>query len=212
MLLDEPLSALDAKIRGHLRVEIRRVVDRLGITAVYVTHDQEEALSISDRVAVMSDGAIQQVGRPMEVYLTPATRVVADFIGTTNHLVGRPARNGMLEAEGHLVAGAVPVGSEGQGRCVVCVRPEHLELFPDDHADGASGTIVFHSFLGQSVRANVETGSGVVLVVDVPTTDWLDRALSIGERVVWRIRPGRALIYPADEEDGQPPVPVGSGS
>ena len=212
LLLDEPLSALDAKIRGHLRVEIRRVVDRLGITAVYVTHDQEEALSISDRVAVMSDGAIQQVGRPMEVYLTPATRVVADFIGTTNHLVGRLARNGMLEAEGHLVAGAVPVGSEGRGRCVVCVRPEHLELFPDDHADGASGTIVFHSFLGQSVRANVETGSGVVLVVDVPTTDWLDRGLSIGDRVVWRIRPGRALIYPADEEDGQPPKPVGSGS
>ena len=211
LLLDEPLSALDAKIRAHLRVEIRRVVDRLGITTVYVTHDQEEALSISDRVAVMSDGAIQQVGRPMDVYLTPATRVVADFIGTTNYLAARPAADGMLEAEGHLVEGVKSDGTQGRNQYVVCVRPEHLELFPDDHPDGASGTIVMHSFLGQSVRAHVETGSGAVLVVDVPTTDWLDRGLSIGDTVAWRIRPGRALIYPASEEDVDLPMRAGSG-
>ena len=205
LLLDEPLSALDAKIRAHLRAEIRAVVDRLGITTVYVTHDQEEALSISDRVAVMDAGVIQQVGSPMDVYLRPTTRFVADFIGTTNHLSARPAGNGVLEVEGHLIDAPVPDGLKGRERYTVCVRPEHLELFPTGHPDGATGTIVFHSFLGQSVRTHVETSGGAGLVVDVSTTDWLDRGLSVGERVVWQIRPGSTLVYPATDEE--PAVP-----
>src|SRR5690606_10662877 len=86
MLMDEPLSALDAKIRAHLRGEIRAIAERLGITTVYVTHDQEEALALSDRIAVMEAGRIRQLGPAMEIYLRPADRRVADFIGTANLL------------------------------------------------------------------------------------------------------------------------------
>ena len=91
LLLDEPLSALDAKVRVQLREEIRRIQSRLGITTIYVTHDQEEALSISDRVAVLSQGRIEQIGPPGEIYDAPATPFVAEFVGTMNRLEGTVA-------------------------------------------------------------------------------------------------------------------------
>ena len=102
LLLDEPLSALDAKIRIALRKEIRSIQRQLGITTVYVTHDQEEALSLSDRVVVMSEGRIEQIGTPSEIYNFPTTAFVASFVGTLNVLAGRTvdAASGRLEVEG----------------------------------------------------------------------------------------------------------------
>src|SRR5215813_12298922 len=100
LLLDEPLSALDAKVRVQLREEIRRIQLELGITTIYVTHDQEEALSISDRVAVLHDGRIEQIGTPAEMYGSPATPFVAEFIGTMNRLVSRVAADGIVEYAG----------------------------------------------------------------------------------------------------------------
>jgi ABC-type Fe3+/spermidine/putrescine transport system ATPase subunit len=201
LLLDEPLSALDAKIRAHLRTEIRAVVDRLGITAVYVTHDQEEALSISDRVAVMNDGVILQVGAPMEVYLRPAELFVADFIGTTNHLEGRPAGDGKIEIEGRPVAVDIPDALRGQDAYTICVRPESIDLSrTEGGADARVGKLSAFSFLGQTVRVHLLTQGAADVVVDVSTDDWLALALAAGDEVAWRIRPGGAIVFAADED------------
>ncbi len=199
LLLDEPLSALDAKIRAHLRDEIRAVVDRLGITTVYVTHDQEEALSISDRVAVMNAGRILQVGAPMELYLKPAVHYVADFIGTTNDLPARPAGDGRLEVEGGIVEATVPDALAGQNSYVVCVRPEHIKLTPGG-GNALTGRLDSITFLGQTIRARVVTESGQKLVADLSTSDWLDGGLAVGEQVTWRIRPGAAMVFPLDDQ------------
>ncbi len=203
LLLDEPLAALDAKIRAHLRAKIRAVVDRLGITTVYVTHDQEEALSISDRVAVMNEGRFLQVGAPMEVYLRPSGRYVADFIGTTNHLQGRPAGDGMLEIEGQRVEIRVPEALAEQDAYTVSVRPEHIDLSrPERGSNALPGKLSSFSFLGQTVRAHLLTPSGVDIVVDVSTDDWLALALAAGDEVAWRIRPGGASVFAAGDEHG----------
>ena len=200
LLLDEPLSALDAKIRAHLRAEIRAVVDRLGITTVYVTHDQEEALSISDRVAVMNAGRILQVGPPKEVYLEPASRFVADFIGTSNHLEGRPTGAGTVEIDGGVLPARVPGPVAALERCVVCIRPENVELFTADVADTLPGRLVSHSFLGPSVRARVMTAGSAELEVDIPTADWLTKGLTAGDEVGWRVRAGGAVAFPVTDD------------
>src|SRR5262245_5269972 len=171
LLLDEPLSNLDAKIRIQVRAEIRRLQQDLRITTVYVTHDQEEALSLSDRVAVMKDGAVLQVGTPKELYERPRTRFVADFVGTNNLLPGdvldrRGDRLVVGTALGrfHGIAGPAAVG----GRCVLAIRPENVSLggaAGDDNA--ASGRIAFASYLGNTLRYDIETPSGALLKADV---------------------------------------------
>src|SRR5262249_32053329 len=133
LLLDEPLSNLDAKIRVQVRAEIKKLQGELGITTIYVTHDQEEALSLSDRVAVMKDGRVQQVGAPKELYERPRTRFVADFVGTNNLVPGRvreQAKAGLLvdTALGALRAVAHgPMGQVGE-RCVLAIRPENMAI------------------------------------------------------------------------------------
>ena len=205
LLLDEPLSALDAKIRAHLRDEIRAVVDRLSITTVYVTHDQEEALSISDRVAVMNAGRILQVGTPMEFYLKPAVHYVADFIGTTNNQPARYAGDGRLEVEGVIIEATVPDTLAGQDRFVVCVRPEHIGLALAD--DGApNGRLESYTFLGQTVRVRVVTEGDQKLVADLSTSEWLDGGLAVGDQVSWHVRPGGAMVFSADDESTYSPT------
>lgn len=200
LLLDEPLAALDAKIRGHLRAEIRAVVDRLGITTVYVTHDQEEALSISDRVAVMDFGEILQVGKPMDLYLRPTGHFVAQFIGTSNNLRGQVTGEGEVTIEGHRLEVDVPEDFRGQESCIVCVRPEHIDLARAGGASGGiHGKLTALSFLGQGVRTKVSTPNGTELVVDVPTSDWLAKGLSVGDEVVWTPYPGSAMVFPLDD-------------
>ena len=201
LLLDEPLAALDAKIRAHLRTEIRAVADRLGITTVYVTHDQEEALSISDRVAVMDAGRILQVGAPMEVYLEPSDSFVANFIGTINSLDGRPAGDGILEIEGHPVEVQLPGALAGQESVTVSVRHENIDLsHPEPGTDALSGKLSSFSYLGQSVHAHVTTDGGQDLVVDVPIADWLAIDLAEGDQVACNIRPRAAMVFPPDDQ------------
>ena len=200
LLLDEPLSALDAKIRAHLRAEVRGVVKQYGITTVYVTHDQEEALSMSDRVAVMDHGRIRQLGDPVEVYLRPSSRFVADFIGTSNSLSGRTNGNGSVHVEGHEVAARVPEGLNGGGDCVICVRPEHVSLA---RANGSAGTLGGRltdvAFLGQTVRATFETVAGTQMIADVSNYDWLSGGLSVGDAIEWSIAPDRAIVFAHEE-------------
>ena len=137
LLLDEPLSALDALVRVQLREEIRRVQTQLGITTVYVTHDQEEALSISDRVAVVYAGGIEQLGPPAEIYGAPATRFVAEFIGTMNRLESRVAdgRQGAVDINGSIVPVDAVRGRPVGQPVLLLLRPESITL---EHANGSS--------------------------------------------------------------------------
>jgi len=164
LLLDEPLSALDAKIRLILRKEIRAIQRQLGITTVYVTHDQEEALSLSDRVVVMSDGRIEQIGTPFEIYNFPATAFVASFVGTLNLVAAGviDASTGRLSLEGQEIRTAKAVtGAGADGRVTLAVRPEGISL--GDGPDGSNrltGTMEDINFLGSIVRLRLRLGDG----------------------------------------------------
>ncbi|HLT18873.1 MAG TPA: ABC transporter ATP-binding protein, partial [Thermomicrobiales bacterium] len=179
MLMDEPLSALDAKIRAHLRAEIRSIVERLGITTVYVTHDQEEALSMSDRVAVMDRGVIRQVGSPMEIYLQPADRFVAEFIGTTNRFPARATGNGSVVIEGHGLTVPVSAAFPAAARCTICVRPEHVDLVRAGDGSGCvEGSVRSVVFMGQMVRVRVATRDEREVVVDASTSEWMSKNIA----------------------------------
>jgi iron(III) transport system ATP-binding protein len=174
LLMDEPLSNLDTEMRVHLREEIRALQKQVGITTIYVTHDQEEALLMSDRIAVMRDGRLEQVARPVDIYDNPSTRFVASFIGENNFL---PASAVRLDAEGGTVD--VPGGRlgiraramPGDGPVDVAVRPQDLQLAPAGEGDGASlsGTLVDIQFLGGTVRYAVALGDDHVVRVAGPS-------------------------------------------
>jgi len=170
LLLDEPLSALDAKIRISLRTEIRSIQRQLGITTVYVTHDQEEALSLSDRVVVMSEGRMEQVGTPFEIYNFPTTSFVARFVGTLNvvtaTIVDGPA--GRLALAGQELETAKPVSGTSGTQVSLAIRPErvHLDEGPPGY-NHLSGTIHDISFLGSIVRLRMSLpGSDGMLMFD----------------------------------------------
>jgi len=161
LLLDEPLSALDAKIRAMLRTEIRAIQQKTGITTIYVTHDQEEALSLSDRIVVMNAGRIEQVGTPFEIYNRPATPFVASFIGNLNILEADvlDAARGMLSVEGQQVLASGPV-FDSITRAKLSLRPEMISL--NEGIPGANtlaGTLANIVFLGSIVRLTIRIGT-----------------------------------------------------
>jgi putative spermidine/putrescine transport system ATP-binding protein len=158
LLLDEPLSALDAKVRRQLREEIRRIQIMIGITTLFVTHDQEEALAMGDRVGVMSAGRLEQIAPPTELYDRPRTRFVAEFVGLTNRVPGTAA-DGAVE----LLGARVPLleGSATSGRVEALVRPEAIRIVPDEQADAR---VVAVSFLGSVCRAQVALPDGTIVV------------------------------------------------
>ena len=164
LLLDEPLSALDAKIRIVLRKEIRAIQRQLGITTVYVTHDQEEALSLSDRVVVMSDGRIEQIGTPSEIYNFPSTAFVASFVGTLN-LVNAgviDAATGRLSIDGQEIRTSKAIdGRRADGRVTLAVRPEGISLGEGEPGSNRlRGTVEDINFLGSIVRIRFHLGEG----------------------------------------------------
>jgi putative spermidine/putrescine transport system ATP-binding protein len=182
LLLDEPLSALDAKVRVQLREEIRRIQLELGITTLYVTHDQEEALSVSDHVAVMYGGRIEQMGSPGEMYSSPATPFVAEFIGTMNRLAGTVVDGG-VEHGGTMLQVEAARGRRHGERVLVLVRPESVEVAQANGVSGANtlvGDVVTQTFLGPVTRLKI-VGDGVDVIADVPTQKAL--GLPVGTRV-----------------------------
>lgn len=199
LLLDEPLSALDAKVRLQLREEIHRIQAQLGITTLYVTHDQEEALSVSDRVVVLSQGQIEQVGTPADIYARPATVFVAEFIGTMNRFEGRTASG----AEVRCGARILPVDTAGEyghdQPVLVLLRPESIDLEPlangHEPAGTVAGDVLNHTFLGAVTRLAVATDLGTIMV-DVPST----RALTLGSgtRVALRWESTTPRLLPLD--------------
>jgi putative spermidine/putrescine transport system ATP-binding protein len=169
LLLDEPLSALDAKVRVSLREEIRSIQKELGITTIFVTHDQEEALSISDRIAVMYGGRAEQVGTPFEIYNRPATRFVANFVGTLNLLEGTvaDAERGTVRVNDSEVSLKGKLnGSKTGDQLALALRPEAISLDPHPgHDSRLSGRIAEVHFLGSVIRVRIGVGDKIV---------WLD--------------------------------------
>ncbi|GAA4663994.1 ABC transporter ATP-binding protein [Frondihabitans cladoniiphilus] len=169
LLLDEPLSALDAKVRVSLREEIRRIQTELGITTLFVTHDQEEALAVADRVAVMRAGEIEQIGSPEELYLTPATPFVADFVGVSNRMLGVKEAGTVIVRGIHLSA-LDPTAPDGP--VLAYVRPEDVELEAASSgaasalsSGGVHGSVVSTSFLGSLRRTSVRLDDDTIVVV-----------------------------------------------
>jgi putative spermidine/putrescine transport system ATP-binding protein len=165
LLLDEPLSALDAKVRRQLRDEIRRIQISVGTTTLFVTHDQEEALALGDRVGVMSSGRLEQIATPTELYERPATRFVAEFVGLTNRIAG-VAAEGWVE----LLGGRVPLleGSAGPGPVTALVRPESVRLSRTE--DGAARVLAV-SFLGSVCRVQVQLPDGELVGAQVSAAE-----------------------------------------
>jgi putative spermidine/putrescine transport system ATP-binding protein len=168
LLLDEPLSALDAKIRVSLRAEIRALQRDLGITTIYVTHDQEEALSMSDRIVVMSEGHMEQVGAPFEIYNFPKTRFVASFVGTLNIVQGKvvDAGQGRVSIDGQEIRAARGVVDAAAGDVrPLALRPEALVLNkPNGQGNHLKGTIEEVSFLGAVVRIRVRFAESAISI------------------------------------------------
>ena len=189
LLLDEPLSALDAKVRTQLRDEIRRVQLEVGTTTLFVTHDQEEALAVADRVGVMSQGRLEQLAPPAEVYAHPATPFVAEFVGLNNKVPGEVS-GGRVQ----LLGTSVPVlpGSVASGRGLAMVRPESVTVTPDP-AGGATVSSV--AFLGPVSRVYVTLPDGTV--VGAQLTSSAARAFAPGDRVRIGVETDGVLVMPA---------------
>jgi putative spermidine/putrescine transport system ATP-binding protein len=189
LLLDEPLTALDASLRDRLRGELDRLLRSLGITAVYVTHDQSEAMALGDRIVVMRNGAIAQIGTPREIYFEPASRFVAEFIGAANIVEG-PAVDGIVALPG----GCLAVQDRGaRGPVMVMIRPETIAIVAPDAAQLA-GRIETISFAGDRQRLTVVEAADRPLAVDAPNTV----AARIGDRVGLRIDPGVVRVLPRE--------------
>ncbi|MGN6305044.1 MAG: ABC transporter ATP-binding protein [Mesorhizobium sp.] len=190
LLLDEPLSALDAKLREDVRGEITLLQRELGLTALMVTHDQEEALAMADRVVVMSEGAIQQIGTPREIYERPANRDVAAFVGRCNFIPGSVDDQGTFRPACEPSSG-LPSALK-RGNAVLAVRPENVRL---SQADGLQAKVETATYLGTSILLLLRLIDGTVLQTSLPVGSQTIPAL--GETVCASWSPDNALFYPA---------------
>ena len=185
LLLDEPLSALDAKVRVQLREEIRRIQTELGITTLFVTHDQEEALAVADRVAVMRDGRIEQIGSPEELYTSPDSAFVAEFVGLTNRMPAQVHSGGVTVLGTQLQMLGAP---QPDGAVFALVRPEDVTFA----STGTAATVVGTSFLGSLRRTRVSLADGVELAVQHEA----GLSLSAGEQVYLALRGRPVSVIP----------------
>ncbi|MEO0821151.1 MAG: ABC transporter ATP-binding protein [Pseudomonadota bacterium] len=194
LLLDEPLSALDLKLRQQMRVELKQIQQETGITFVFVTHDQEEALTMSDRIAVMSAGRLQQIGRAEEIYEAPANRFVADFIGETNFIESE-----IVAVNGAATRVRLPGGSEieaqgtgpSAGRAHVSIRPERLSLGPEGPVPCTVERLVY---LGTDTQCVVRLADGSELVVRTQNAHDQSVPFRPGDRAALSIDPGAARV------------------
>ncbi|TGV08564.1 ABC transporter ATP-binding protein [Mesorhizobium sp. M8A.F.Ca.ET.173.01.1.1] len=182
LLLDEPLSALDANMREEMRVEIKKIQKETGITAIFVTHDQEEALSMSDRIVVMNAGAVEQIGTPEQVYETPATAFVADFLGKANMLAGTVSRSGqtVVLGTGQTISVACPRPLADGSKVTVVVRPQKFSVGTGTSGNRLTGRVVSASYLGGSAIYEIDIGGKTSLRANTPITG---RVLREGEAI-----------------------------
>jgi len=221
LLLDEPLGALDVKLRKHMQLELKRIQHELGTTFVYVTHDQDEALSMSDRIAVMNQGVIEQVGDPRTIYQRPETPFVADFVGVLNALEVRidELAQGVAEmrlSDGQRVRAPAEPGLQAGDRVVVAVRPERVRLEPGSRGEATDGSILAGTieqvvYLGTLTQLHVRTSLGPRLVVHELSSE-RTASLTPGQPVTltWALEDA-AVLHHADEplayeEEEAPPT------
>ncbi|MBL8669045.1 MAG: putative 2-aminoethylphosphonate ABC transporter ATP-binding protein [Alphaproteobacteria bacterium] len=199
LLLDEPLSALDARVRVRLRYEIKSLQRRLGITTVMVTHDQEEALTMADRIVVMNHGVIEQIGTPMEIYRRPATPFVADFVGAMNFLDGAIAGDRKVRFGGALLdcpsAEGIPAGAPVK----ICLRPEDVAVrnLGSGTPNRVSVSIADMVFYGSFCRASLKGEGGGEITADFSNNLMRDLGLAVGQRLEVALPPDRILAFRA---------------
>ena len=197
LLFDEPLSNLDAQLRTQMRVEIRRLQQSLGLTTVYVTHDQEEALAISDRIAILRSGRIEQVGSPEEIYQRPRTAFVAEFLGGTNMLPGITSafdgRRTDVATCGTTICVEGNVAKPGQ-KLFVSIRPEALRIANGSDAPVLQATLVLREFLGQIQRLHATLPDGTM--IRVSTLGSLPFAAATGSELTFAYDPAQIVVYP----------------
>ncbi|HEX5078686.1 MAG TPA: ABC transporter ATP-binding protein [Geminicoccaceae bacterium] len=199
LLLDEPLSALDLKLRKEMQIELKRLQHETGITFIFVTHDQGEALTMSDRIAVMSDGRLLQTGTPREIYDRPADRFVANFIGETNFLQADVVATGAGRARLQLALGPeteaeLPDGAPSSGRVTVVVRPEHAMLTPDPEQGTLSGVLENIVYFGTDTHYYVKLASCETLISRIQNTRDDEAVYEKGQRVGIVLRKGAVQI------------------
>jgi iron(III) transport system ATP-binding protein len=206
LLLDEPLSALDARVRAHLRSELRQLHQRLGVTTIMVTHDQEEALSLADRIVVMNQGGIEQVGTPQEIYQQPRTAFVADFVGKTNPLQGQWISAGRFNWHGiELSCKLSPVMTQGE-TVTLALRPEDIVLHDADTPDAEAinrceAQVQDLEFLGAFCRVRVHLPlNGQTLWADVPSAQALRMGLDRQRRLAIDLPADRLRVFSASAE------------
>lgn len=197
LLMDEPLSNLDQKLRHSMRNTIRRIQQELGITTIFVTHDQEEALSMADRVAVMSNGKIMQIGTPTEIYTKPKTSFIADFVGTSNifkgTVIGEENGYSLVQMNGYKLKSAQKINKK---EVDIIIRPENIKIVNKNEeskdANILEGEVLFSTFLGSMIRYDVQVGSNKFLI-DLPY-DSGESLIHPGEVIKISIEPERVLL------------------
>jgi iron(III) transport system ATP-binding protein len=206
LLLDEPLSALDAKVRVHLRQQIRDLQRRLGLTTIMVTHDQEEALSMADRVVAMRNGEVEQIGTPTEIYHTPRSIFVAGFVGKMNILQGHVSDGQLTIGDLSFPVSAAYATAENQGNVLACLRPEQVRLrrAADSGQGGALPAQVTHlEFLGSFWRVSVSVPAlgHAKVSADLSSYDMAGSPVSVGDHVGVVLPHERFAVFPAVRPD-----------
>jgi iron(III) transport system ATP-binding protein len=165
LLMDEPLSNLDARLREEMRIELKKIADTVGVTTLYVTHDQAEALALGDKICVMSEGVIQQIGTPEEVYSRPPNRFVAEFVGEMNFIKGEVLASGKVGSVLGERAVDLPEGSSAGDAVTLAIRPQHVGLAPAAGAGAAepTATIKSRTYLGDAVLYELEIGDSILM-------------------------------------------------
>jgi iron(III) transport system ATP-binding protein len=203
LLLDEPLSALDARVRARLRGEIRELQRRLGITTIMVTHDQEEALTMSDRIVVMSQGRIDQVGTPNEIYSRPATAFVADFVGKMNFIPARVTHSNRAEVRHVRLTLAEPIDFEIGSSVVVALRPEDVTVRGVDilHTNALDVTVGVMEFIGNHFATTLQVmGGGLNFSADFSMNDVRDLRIAPGKPIRVALPPDRLHVFRGEKQ------------
>jgi iron(III) transport system ATP-binding protein len=206
LLFDEPLSNLDAKLRAQMRIEIREVQQRLGITSIFVTHDQDEAMSISDRIVVMRNSKIEQVGLPAEIYLRPASVFVADFIGISNFLSVKSVSaaaggKATVSVLGRTIE--VPAHQDAlKNESILLVRPESIRVKPAQAGNasisGTQGRVKQVVFYGEHVEYRIESEVGIIIAVSSDPV--FEEIVPVGSYAEFVFDPERSWLLPADSK------------
>ena len=202
LLFDEPLSNLDAKLRESVRFELRALQKKLGITSIYVTHDQAEALVISDKIAVMNEGRIEQIGTPADLYDHPKSKFLADFIGISSFIYGRvveldDANHAIVKTEDGLqIAGFTKVAKKGD-RVLIAIRPQHIEVYEPGGRKGANffeGVVSNYAYLGDYIDYRIKVGKWMVRTKTVPRKIFKPK-----EKVQVWFDPERSIVLPVKD-------------